>query len=107
MEVFQVIEADAARPSHAAGVAERRPDLQYLHPVRQLDEELRIAVQVMDPFRVITGEARHGCHILPVRNRHELDFVLTLLAEGLHPERRSGIGLVGYLWALATFNRRA
>src|SRR6187399_234444 len=30
----------------------------------------------MDLFRVITGEARHGRHILPVRDRHELDLVL-------------------------------
>jgi len=46
-----------ANPSRPAGVAERRHDLQDLHSIGKLDEELRVVVEMMDPLRVISGKA--------------------------------------------------
>ena len=49
----------ALRVAHqrSAGVADRGPDRQHLDLVGQLDEELGVAVEMMDPAWVVTGEA--------------------------------------------------
>ena len=46
-----------------------------LHVIEQLDQELRVAVEVDGSTRCITDEQRHRRHVLPVRDRDELDLV--------------------------------
>src|ERR1044072_8920976 len=58
-----------------------------LHRLRQLDQKLRIAVEMMDVGGIAAGEAGHRRDVLPVRDGHELAFVLAILAEGLYAER--------------------
>ena len=44
----------------------------------------RIPIQMMNLGRVTAGEARHRFQALPVGNRHELGFHLSILAQGLN-----------------------
>src|SRR3546814_1874990 len=61
-----------------------------LYPFRQLDQELRIALQMMDAPRVVAGEARHRLDAFPVGDRHELALVRPVLPQHMHAQ-----GLVG------------
>src|SRR5690606_2349761 len=62
------------------------PEIQHLHAVGQLDQEFRIAFQVMDAFRIRAGEARHGFHRFPEGDGDELALAVTVLAEHHHAE---------------------
>src|SRR4029453_6207030 len=66
-------------------VAGEQPD--DLHRLGQLDQKLRIAVEVVDVGGIAPGEARHRRDVLPVGDGHELALVLAILAERLHAER--------------------
>ena len=61
-------------------------DVEDLHAARQLDQEFRIAIEVMDASGVAAGKARHRLHALPIRYRDELAFGLAVLAKQLHAE---------------------
>jgi len=49
--------------------------------------KFRIARQVMDLVGVAAGERTHRLDALPIRDRHELGLVRTILARRLHAER--------------------
>ena len=72
------IETDAA----AAG-----NDFENLHDLRQLDEELGIALKVMNPARIVPCEGRHSFDRRPIRDGDELCVVAAVLPEYLNAER--------------------
>src|ERR1041384_2584428 len=72
-------------PLARLSVAGEQPD--DLHRLRQLDQKLRIAVEVVDVGGIAPGEARHRRDVLPVGDGHELALVLAILAECLYAER--------------------
>ena len=49
----------------------------------QLDQELRIALEMMDGGGLAAGERAHLLDALPIGDGHELGLVLAILAEGL------------------------
>ena len=53
--------------------------------MRQFDQELGIALEMMDTRRVRTRESRHRFYAFPIRYRHELTFSWTIFAKQLHP----------------------
>src|ERR671918_1352288 len=72
------------RVGHAVALEEP----QDLHPLRQLDQEFLIPLQMMDVKRVAGRERAHRLDVLPIGNRDELGLVLEILAKGLHAQRR-------------------
>ena len=61
--------------------------LQHLHFLRELDEELPIPRQMMDSPRIAVREAAHRLDALPMGDRHELGLGRAILAEGLDGQR--------------------
>ncbi len=59
-------------------------NVEYLHTLRQLDQELGVAFEMMNFRGIIAGEFRHRLHALPIRDCHELAFGLAIFAEHLH-----------------------
>ena len=58
-----------------------------LNAFRQLDEELSVALQMVNPVRVISHEAGHRLEALPVRDGDEFALVLAILPQRLNTER--------------------
>src|SRR5262245_26917713 len=73
-------------------------ETQDLHPLRKLDQEFIVPFEVMNLRRITARELAHGLNALPIGNRHELGFVLAVLAERLNTqclvEERLDAGLV-------------
>src|SRR3954469_20782926 len=63
------------------------PQAKDLHLLRQLDQELRVALKMVDAGRIASGKGRHRFDALPVRDRHELGLALAILPERLDPQR--------------------
>src|SRR5688572_4802059 len=65
----------------------RSGDSEDLNTAWQLDQELRISIQMMDARRIATGETRHRLDAFPVGDRDELGLVCTILTQRLYAHR--------------------
>ena len=59
------------RRDHAVAAAQA----QHLHALGQLDQELRVALEMMHGGRIAAGEGAHLLHALPVGDGHEFGLV--------------------------------
>ena len=80
-----------AQGSQGAGQAFGGRDLQHLHALGQLDQELRVARQMMNAPGVRPGEPLHALHDLPVGDGDELRILRAILAQ-LPPHSKSAYG---------------
>src|SRR5437899_9045241 len=80
-----------------------REQAQHLHSGGELDQEFRVAVEMMDLGRTSAGEARHRLAALPIGDSHELGIGRRVLAKRLHTKRLfnewldAGLAIVGFV----------
>ena len=58
-----------------------------LHALRQLDQKLLVARQMVNAGRIAAGEPRHRLDALPIGDRDELALVRAILSQALHAHR--------------------
>ena len=67
--------------------------LEDLHRLRQLDQELRIPLKVVNAGRIGSGKGRHCRKAFLIRDRHKLGLALAVLPERLNSQRCLNQGL--------------
>jgi hypothetical protein len=61
-------------------------EAQNLHFLREFNEEFLIPFEMMNLSGIAACELAHGFDALPIGDRHELGFILAILAERLDTE---------------------
>src|SRR5215831_3382539 len=76
-----------AAASRRDGYTMALEEAQVLHLLREFDEEFLIPFEMMNLCRIAARKFAHRFDALPIGDRHELGFVLAVLAQHLDTER--------------------